>query len=473
MLRASDGILDLLPVATFICDAKGKILQYNQQAVTIWGRAPQPDETHAQFTAPCRFYDLAGAPLKRSILADVLETAEAVRNAELVVERHDGSRVTVSLNIDPLRNARGELIGAVNCFMDVSEHKRSEEALRSSRRALREEQQRMAATYEHAAIGISETGADGRFLRVNEAICDITGFSRDELLNHPLFTHTHPDDTDPDRDAFLRQKEGEIDFYSVEKRFVRKDGRVIWMSVRSQSVRDADGHFLYAVRVVQDITDRKLAEQRQKLLVDELNHRVKNTLATVQSLASQSARGVDSTAVFRDRFEGRLIALSKAHDQLTRRHWDHAALRDILHGSLAPYAPGGGERVTMRGEDVTLRPRAALTLAMAAHELTTNAAKYGALSVESGRIELRWEEHRARAARPAHLRIEWIEQGGPAVTKPERRGFGSTLIEGSIASELGGNATLDYAAEGLRCTIEIPLAMLSDRGAPVHREARA
>jgi PAS domain S-box-containing protein len=463
MLRASDGILDLLPVATFICDAQGKILQYNQHAASIWGRAPQPDDTHEQFTSVCKFYDLSGEPLPRSILAEVLATGTAVRNKELIVERHDATRVTVSLNIDPLKNAKGQMIGAVNCFIDITEHKKSEEALRRSRRELREEQQRIAATYEHAAIGISETAADGSFLRVNEAICDITGYSRDELMRNRLFAHTHPDDADPDRDAWVRQAAGDIDFYSVEKRFVRKDSRVIWISVRSQSVRDPDGNFLYAVRVVQDVTDRKLAEQRQKLLVDELNHRVKNTLATVQSLASQSARGVESTAVFRDRFEGRLIALSKAHDQLTVRHWEHANLRDILSGSLAPYMPGGHERTMMRGEDVTLRPRAALTLAMAFHELTTNAAKYGALSGESGNIELRWEEQKARAARPAHLKIEWIESGGPAVVKPQRRGFGSTLIEGSIASELGGNATLDYEPEGLRCTIEIPVGQLAGK----------
>jgi PAS domain S-box-containing protein len=463
MLRASDGILDLLPIATFICDSQGQILQYNKHAAAIWGRSPLPGDKHEAFTSNCRYFDLTGEPLPRSILAEVLATGEAVRNRELIVERPDGSRVTVSLNIDPLKNEQGAMMGAVNCFLDITEHKKSENDLRRSRRELREEQQRIAATYEHAAIGISEVSADGRFIRVNESICAITGFSRDELLNNRLFAHTLPDDADPDREAWLIQAAGERDFYSVEKRFVRKDGRVIWISVRSQSVRDPDGNFLYAVRVVQDITDRKVSEQRQKLLLDELNHRVKNTLATVQSLASQSARGVESTAVFRDRFEGRLIALSKAHDQLTHQHWTHAGLRDILSSSLAPYLPGGRERTLMQGEDVTLRPRAALTLAMAFHELTTNAAKYGALSGETGKIELRWEEQKARAARPAHLKIEWIERDGPAVAKPSRRGFGSTLIEGSIASELGGNATLDYAPEGLRCTIEIPVGQLADK----------
>jgi len=462
-LQASDGFLDLLPIAAVICDAGGHILQYNRHAVAIWGRAPRRGEQHNAFVAGCRFLELDGEPLPYSMLQQVLVTGAPVRDKELIVERWDGSRATLWLNIDPLKNDSGGVIGVVNCFLDITGRKAVEESLRASRRALREEQQRIAATYEHAAIGISEVDADGCFIRVNEAICDITGYKRDDLLNNRLFRHTFKDDIDPDRDAWTRQAAGEIDFYSVEKRFTRRDGRIIWMSVRSQSVRDPDGRFLYAVRVVQDITARKVAEQRQKLLVDELNHRVKNTLATVQSLASQSARGVQSPTVFRERFEGRLIALSKAHDQLTLQHWSHAGLRDIAAGALAPYVPAGSGRAVLRGEDLTLRPRAALTLAMAFHELTTNAAKYGALSTSSGRLELTWEEHKARAARPAHVRIEWVEQGGPPVAVPSRRGFGSTLIEGGIASELGGNATLDYTPDGLRCTIEIPVTVLSGR----------
>lgn len=464
MLRASDGILELLPVATFVCGARGNILQYNAHAAAIWGRAPEINQMHDEFMVGCRFFDLSGQPLPSSILAGVLRSGEPARNKELIIERHDGERVIVSLNIDPLTNPNGDMVGAVSCFLDITERKRVEKALRDSRRELREEQQRLAATYEHAAIGISETAADGSFLRVNEAICDITGLTREELLTNKLFTHTHSEDAD--REAWLRQTAGELDFYSVEKRFIRKDGRVIWMSVRSQSVRDADGSFLYAVRIVQDITERKAWERRQKLLVDELNHRVKNTLATVQSLASQTARGAETPAAFRDRFEGRLIALSKAHDQLTLRHWSHAELRDIASGSLAPYLPDGQGRTILRGEDITLRPRPALTLAMAFHELTTNAAKYGALSVPSGNLELRWAVQEEKDARPAHLRIEWIERGGPRVERPLRRGFGSALIEGGIASELGGIATLDYAPEGLRCTIEIPVTTLSDGESP-------
>jgi len=199
-------------------------------------------------------------------------------------------------------------------------------------------------------------------------------------------------------------------------------------------------------------------------LIDELNHRVKNTLATVQSLASQTARAGLTPQVFRERFEGRLIALSKAHDQLTAHHWESADLRKLLSQSVAPYVAAGPERVVLRGEDVLLRPRAVVTLAMAVHELTTNAAKYGALSVPGGRIEVRWAPFAGHDGRP-NLRIDWVEEGGPPVTVPQQRGFGSRLIEGSIAAELGGKARLIFAPEGLRCEIVFPLDAAKPRRA--------
>ena len=456
MLRVSDGILDLLPIATFICDAKGTILQYNRHAVAVWGRTPKPGQTHEQFRESARYFELDGTPVARSMMTEVLASGTPVRDVERVVERPDGTRSIVSVNIDPLRNAKGQLVGAVNCFLDITERKRMDAALEVSRLHALEQEQRLAATYEHAAIGISEIAPDGHFLRVNEAICAMTGYSREELLAARLFRYTHPDDAEPDREGFRKQVAGALDFYSVEKRFIRKDGRVIWLSVRSSPVHDAGDKLLYVVRVVQDVTERKALEQRQKLLMDELNHRVKNTLATVQSLASQTARAARTPAVFRERFEGRLIALSKAHDQLTIHHWESVDLRELMSGSLAPYTGVGPERVILRGEDVVLRPRAVLTLAMAVHELTTNAAKYGALSVPGGRIEIHWQPVRGDNGRPM-LRIDWIEQGGPSVTAPEQRGFGSKLIEGSIAAELGGTARLAFDSQGLRCEIVIPM----------------
>ena len=410
------------------------------------GPPPQPGQTHDQFVAECRFFGGEGEELPRSKLAEVLSTGRPIRDEEVIVQRADGKQIVVLVNIDPLFNAQGKLVGAINCFQDVTERKRVMDALDRSQHDLREQEERWAATYEHAAIGIVELDAEGRFIRVNEAICSIVGGTRDELLNWRLQGRTHPEDRDVDDELYRRQVAGDIGFYSIEKRFIRKDGRVIWIAVRSSTVRDATGHFLYGVRVVQDVTERKEAEDRQKLLIDELNHRVKNTLATVQSLATQTARGTDSPEAFRQAFEGRLIALSQAHDQLTRRHWKSADLRDIVEGATAPHLArpqDAPNQIAIEGEPIMVTPRVALTLALGLHELTTNASKYGALSVPAGRIEVRWQIERRPSQRPL-LRIEWRERGGPPVRAPERQGFGTRFIMGSVASELQGHAKLDY-----------------------------
>ena len=455
-LHASDEILELLPVATCICDLEGRIVQYNQRAVEIWGRTPEPGQTHEQFTAASTFYAADGRRLPESKVNQVLKSGVAIRDEEVGVDRMDGRRMAVLLNIDPLLDAHGKMVGVINCIQDITERKRVHEALDRSQQDLKQQEQRWLATYEHAAIGIVEIDAEGRFLRVNEAICGITGLTREQLLGWRLFARTHPDDRDSDEELYRRQVRGELGFYSIEKRFVRPDGRVIWCAIRSSTVRDAQGNFLYGVRVVQDITERKDGEERQKLLIDELNHRVKNTLATVQSLATQTARGTHSPEAFRKAFEGRLIALSQAHDQLTRRHWKSADLRDIVAGAATPYLARAQEQLVLDGEHVTITPRASLTLALAFHELTTNAVKYGALSQSAGWIDVRWSIVHD-PTRPPRLRIEWREQGGPVVAQPERQGFGTRFIVGSIAAELQGTAQLHFDDAGLHCTMEIPL----------------
>ena len=453
VLHASDDILELLPVAICICDTHGRIVQYNSRAVEIWGRTPKPGETHEAFTAEAKFFNAEGRRLPESRVSQVLKSGQALRDEEVVVEKADGARIAVLMNIDPLLDTRGKMVGLVTCFQDITERKQVMEALTRSQQDLRQQEQRWNATYEHAAIGIVEIDAEGRFLRVNESICDITGLTREELLGWRLFARTHPDDREVDEDLYRRQVKGEIGFYSIEKRFVRKDGRVIWCSIRSSTVRDAAGHFLYGVRIVQDITARKEADERQKLLMDELNHRVKNTLATVQSLATQTARGTNPPEAFRKAFEGRLIALSQAHDQLTERHWANADLRAVV--TSATLFARGQERITITGDDVTVPPRVALTLAMVFHELTTNAVKYGSLSVPAGQIDVRWRVVQGVHETPL-LWLEWREHDGPRVNAPTQQGFGSRFIEGSVAAELHGAARLHFDAAGLRCTMEIP-----------------
>jgi two-component sensor histidine kinase len=207
--------------------------------------------------------------------------------------------------------------------------------------------------------------------------------------------------------------------------------------------------------VLLDISERKRAEERQQLLVNELNHRVKNTLATVQSIASQTLRNARTPQEAQRSFESRLIALSRAHDVLTREKWQGASLYEVVAQALEPYSDGGEDRLHLSGPHVRLTPRMALALAMAMQELATNAVKYGALSNAQGEIAIGWT---VEDGAPAMLHLRWEESGGPPVEAPERRGFGSRLIERSLADELEGQVRIAFAATGVVCTIDAPLA---------------
>jgi two-component sensor histidine kinase len=209
---------------------------------------------------------------------------------------------------------------------------------------------------------------------------------------------------------------------------------------------------------------RHHADQHQQLLLNELNHRVKNTLATVQSIAMQTSRNAHEPARFAEAFTARIGALARAHELLSEASWDGALLRDVIRQTLAPYVAQSGEgRVSLAGPAIHLGPNAAVTLNMAFHELATNAAKYGALSVDAGRVEVTWRLE--DGAGPAILGLEWRETGGPPVTEPVRRGFGSRLIEQALAREFEGEAELSFVPAGVICRMRLPLSAKMRRAA--------
>jgi two-component sensor histidine kinase len=200
-----------------------------------------------------------------------------------------------------------------------------------------------------------------------------------------------------------------------------------------------------------DITDRKKYEDQRELMVQELNHRVKNTLATVRSIAQQTFRHAETHEGFQQTFLARLVSLAKTHDLLTQRNWEAASLRALLLAELNPYRGSKPSRFAIEGPEIHLAPRMALALGLVFHELATNAAKYGALSVSTGHIEIAWKLDDGR------LRLRWTETGGPRVEEPSRRGMGSRVIEGGLMHELGGEARINFDASGVECSIDIPL----------------
>lgn len=233
---------------------------------------------------------------------------------------------------------------------------------------------------------------------------------------------------------------------------LRKDGTTFPIETNLSLLTGPDGPQVCSV--IRDISERRAAEERQVLLIHELNHRVKNTLATVQAITAQTLRSAPDPTAFKAAMMARLMALAQSHDLLTRNDWAGASLRELIAEQLRPYETGSPRRIQLGGPDLMLPPKTALSLGMALSELATNAAKYGALSVRDGEIEIAWE---LRPGPPVQLRLVWRETAGPPVASPVQNGFGSRLIQQGLAHELGGEARMEFRREGLVCEISFPL----------------
>lgn len=255
----------------------------------------------------------------------------------------------------------------------------------------------------------------------------------------------HPDDRDE-----VRKRKQQIlaadDRYQFTYRVRRPDGEVRWVMDRGQVIRDSAGAASRVVGVLLDVTDLKSAEQRQRLLFDELNHRVKNTLAIVQSLAQQTLRTKPEPAEFARAFEDRLASLARAHNLLTRESWNGAPLATIVTSALEPFIDERG-RIAIDGPPVAVPAGSTITLCLMLHELATNAAKYGALAGDGGRVSIAWTVETNGAA--CLVDLQWREDGGQPIVAPARKGFGSRLLAAS-ALQLNGELAMDFAHDGLR-----------------------
>lgn len=290
----------------------------------------------------------------------------------------------------------------------------------------------------------------------NDSFLSLAGYGREEVLGRRFdFLLGRP--VEP---AALAQIEGafagssETDF---EICFRRKNGSMFWAAVFISPVRDKGGDVVQHFASFVDVTKHMQEEEHLRFLLAELNHRTQNTLATVQAIAMQTLRGAADKEVV-EAFEGRILALSKAHSLLGSQHWQAVGLHQVIDRALQPF--GLNDRriahFAIEGDEVRLQPKAALTLAMVFHELATNAAKYGALSnAAAGKISITWQVE--PTPQGDRMRLRWQESGGPPVTPPSRKGFGSRLIEGGLARDLDGEVHLDYKPAGLVCQITMPV----------------
>jgi two-component sensor histidine kinase len=243
----------------------------------------------------------------------------------------------------------------------------------------------------------------------------------------------------------------EVSNFEEEVRF--DDGTSRHLFGNATPLRDGQGNPCGAIAAFVDITDRKKAEEQLSLLVAELSHRVKNTLATVISIAQQSFSRNPNVEEARRSFDSRIRALAQTHSRLAEANWSGVSFEAMLLDELAPYFREDGSNVRVSGPAIAFNAKGALTLGMALHELATNAAKHGALSTKSGSVDVAWQVD----PRDRQLRMRWTEAGGPTVRPPARSGFGRLLLERALAADLGGEVQLDFAEDGLQCAIAIPL----------------
>jgi PAS domain S-box-containing protein len=289
----------------------------------------------------------------------------------------------------------------------------------------------------------------------NDSFLSLTGYDRKEVLAQNFnFLMAHGTDTEALAGIKAEFEDGSK--CGSEVLYRRKDGTEFWATVFISPVRDKNGDVVQYFASFVDLTKHKEELTQSGMLIDELNHRAKNILATVQSIVWQALRTTSDPAVIRASIESRLLALSLSHDLLTRENWKSAGLLDVVHNALEPFGISGGraDRIVINGENIRFPPPAALALGIAFNELATNAMKYGSLSNERGSILIEWKIE--QTSEGCRLVLHWREKDGPPVKPPSHRGFGSSVIERGLAHELQGTALLDYRPDGLVCAMNIP-----------------
>lgn len=444
--RLIEAIVENSPAVIYVKDLAGRYLMVNRRYADIFqiDRAEVIGKTdHDVFQKDTA--DAFRAMDERVVAADAALTEEETAPLD------DGLHSYVSVKT-PLRDDSGRAYAVFGISTDITEQRRAEEAFHAS-------QQRNRLIVETALDAIITIDRSGRITEWSRQAGTMFGWSQTEALGRPVDETIMPDRY---REAhrlglarYLATGEAKVLNQRIELTALRRDGQEFPVELSITPIHE--GAAVSFCAFVRDITERKRVEERQRALLDELNHRVKNTLASVQSIALLSRHTAPSPELYYESIDGRLAALASAHDLLTHSSWESASLKDILERTLAPYAdPARPGALMVDGPPVRLSPNAALTLHMAFHEMATNAAKYGALSETSGRLNVHWRETDA-SGNPT-VELLWHESGGPEVRPTERRGFGLRMVKQGVERELEGKVELSLAQTGLRCTITLPVS---------------
>lgn len=316
--------------------------------------------------------------------------------------------------------------------------------------------------FENAALAMAYVDAEGRWIRVNPHLLATTGYVREELMTTTLPDMVLPRDVEAVRPRIMQLWRGALESYRIETRLRKRGGDFFWVDINLTIERDEAGAPAAVLAIIQDIELRKAAEERQRLLVAELNHHVRNTLATVQAIATQTLRHTEQPDRFVASFLARLRALAAAHDLLTQTAWEGADLASLVRGQMTLAGGLAEDRLQCAGPAVVLPPRVALNMSLALHELAANAVEHGALSVDGGHVDVRWTID--AASETPVVRLDWTETGGPPAPAPDRTGFGALLIEHGITRGLDGRTVFSWTESGLIVEIGIPVPVHAKPG---------
>jgi two-component system, chemotaxis family, CheB/CheR fusion protein len=433
-------VLQALPAAIYTTDPQGRLTFYNDAAAELWGWRPELGVQH--WCGSWRLFRLDGSPLPHDEcpMAVALKERRPVRGEEAVAERPDGTRVRFAPFPTPLFDAAGEFTGAVNLLVDVTGRRATEAALRDS-----EELNRRVLESSQDCIKLLDI--EGRLLSLNDVGLRVLEVEDFEKLRGARYPELWAGDSRAAAEAAIEQaRRGAAARFTGS--FETRAGRTTWWDVAITPVSGGRGDPVRLLAVSRDMTEQKRTEAHQKMLLAELDHRVKNALATVQSMAAHSLPADGAS----DAFLGRLSAMARAHTILSAEQWHGVQLAELMEALLAAYK-AGRTRVSLDGPPAILDPKLAQSLALAVHELATNAAKYGALSTAEGRVRIAWSV----LASPRRLQLSWRESDGPRVLPPAGRGFGTSFIERSLTYEFGAEVALQFHPEGLRFDATLPL----------------
>ena len=431
--------------AIITADLQDRITGWNHGATRVFGWEPED-----AIGRPCRMVftpEDCAAGVPEAEMREALAAGKA--HDERWHIRRDGTRFWGRGELVPLHD--GELLGYMKILHDCTEQRRAEDALRE-----REQLYRLIVQSARD-YAIFTTDLQGRITSWNRGANQVLGWEESEAVGRPnaiLYTPEDHLNGVPEAEMAQALEHG----HSERDRWhIRADRTWIWGTEVVTPLQDGSGKAHGFLKILRDRTEQRREEEKRQLLLAELNHRVKNTLAIAQSLAFQTARSAATPGEMAETLDVRLEALAAAYDLLTRQTWQGAMLAEVVQATLKPYKHGA-EQVRVSGPDLMLRPNTALVLHMALHELATNAAKYGALSEPGGALSVAWSFDRPPdAAGGSRLELVWTEQGGPKVGPEPQRGFGTRLIEDSVPYQLGGKATLRFHEQGVECRLLVPL----------------